>query len=65
MTLKDFLKWSTKLPKDFWDYEIVASKMLDIDEEYTARLDMPVVSLSVDESNKEIVIEVLKDKTTQ
>ena len=63
MKLKDLIKWaaSTK-DSNIFEYHIVSSKFGQLNESEDYRLDMPIISLSLDRDNKEIVLEVLNDK---
>lgn len=62
MKLHEFLQWVAKLPKEALQYEIVSSKFGQLTEDKNYRLDMPIISLSIDEKNNEVILEVKNDK---
>ncbi len=60
--LKEVKEWIDTLPKEFLEFNVVNAEEGKLTEngEYTYRMDKPVISLNVDEENKEILI--LNDK---
>lgn len=57
MKLKELLEWINGLPPEFLEFTVVNAEQGDLTEDgLTYRLDKPVVSLNVDEENKEILL---------
>lgn len=57
MKLKEFKNWINSLPEDFLDYVVEVVKAEgDLDDGYSYRLDAPIIGLSVNESDKHILI---------
>ena len=58
MKLRELKKWVNQLPDEFEDFDVCNAENGELTEdgEYTYRLDKPVVSLDVDEDQKEILI---------
>ena len=58
MKLGDLKNWVNQLPEEYLDYDVCNAENGELtdDGEYTYRLDKPVVSLDVDEENKEVLI---------
>lgn len=63
MKLKDLKEWLSSLPQEFDEYEVVNGDVGELDEQYTYRIDKPVMTVTVDEETKEVVF--LHDKETQ
>jgi hypothetical protein len=62
MTLLEFKNWINSLPEAFNEFTIVNGEFGVLtyndagEEEYTYRIDKPVIGMTVDEETKEIVI---------
>lgn len=56
MTLKEVKEWINKLPEDYLDYVVVNGQYGKIDNEYSYRVDKPIIVLSVDTETKEILL---------
>jgi len=58
MKLKELKDWVNQLPEEFLEFDVCNAEKGELtdDGEYTYRLDKPVVSLDVDEDNKEVLI---------
>ena len=55
MKLKDIKEWVNSLPKEFLEFAVCSSEEGELTEDTSYRLDKPVISLAVDEENKEIL----------
>ena len=55
MKLSELKQWINSLPDEFLDFNVVNSQE-GIMEEFTYRLDTPVIAVDVDESDSEILI---------
>ena len=55
MKLRDIKEWIESLPIDFLEYDVVNGEVGDLDGELSYRLDKPIIALTVDEQNCEIV----------
>jgi hypothetical protein len=53
-TLREVKEWLEALPEEFLDFEVVNGEEGKIDDQYTYRIDKPIVCLMVDEETKEI-----------
>ena len=56
MKLKELKNWIESLPEEFLEFEVMNAEEFVLDGEYWCRVDKPVISLSVDENSKEILI---------
>lgn len=57
MKLIELLNWIQSLPPEFLEFIVVNAEQGDLTEDgLTYRLDKPVMSLNVDEENKEILL---------
>jgi hypothetical protein len=65
MTLKEIKVWIELLPPEILEYSACASEYGDLTENTTYRLDMPFISINVDEDNKEVLFEVRKNKKSE
>ena len=63
MKLKDLKEWLSSLPHEFDEYEVVNGEVGELDEQYTYRIDKPVMAATVDEETKEVVF--FHDKETK
>ena len=65
-TLEELKEWINSLPDEFLKYDVVNSTLIDLDEDFNARLDKPVSGLSVDEDSKEVLIitDVIEESET-
>jgi hypothetical protein len=55
MILKGFLEWVKTLPEEFLEFTMVNAERLDKDDdEIFIRYDKPIMTITVDEENKEI-----------
>ena len=56
MTLEEIKNWIESLPAEFLKFEVVNSEEGELKgTDNTYRLDKPIIALSVDEENKEIL----------
>jgi hypothetical protein len=69
MKLKEIKEWVNSLPEEFIDYNVVCSEngILDLDKNYSYRLDKSFIQLDVDEENKEILffVENMENKNNE
>jgi hypothetical protein len=56
MILKEIKEWMNSLPEDVLEYTVVIGEEGKIDDQYWYRVDKPIVTLLVDNENKEVVI---------
>lgn len=56
MQLKDLKEWINSLPEEFLEFDVVNGEMGVLDDDYYYRVDKPVVTLTIDEDSKEVVI---------
>jgi hypothetical protein len=56
MNLLELKNWVNSLPEEFNNFSVVNGEMIELPDDYIARLDKPVTTLSVDVDNKEICI---------
>ena len=57
MLLKEFKKWINSLPEDFSDYVVEVVKAEgDLDDDFSYRLDAPIIALSVNENDEHVLI---------
>lgn len=54
--LKELRDWIDTLPEEFLEFDLVNAEKGKLDEEHHYRLDKPVVEITIDEENKEVVI---------
>ena len=63
MKLTELKDWINSLPQELQEnLDVVVAREGKIDEEYSYRLDAPIIELSVDESSKEALIYIKNDR---
>jgi hypothetical protein len=63
MKLTELKAWIESLPQELQEnLDVVVAREGKIDEEYTYRLDAPIIELSVDENSKEALIYIKNDR---
>lgn len=55
MTLKELKDWVNKLPEEFMEFTVVNGEEGKLDDQYWYRLDKPIVTMLVNEEDKEVV----------
>lgn len=53
--MKPLIDRINNLPPEFLEFEVCNGELGKLDEEYTYRIDKPIISLTVDEETKEIL----------
>lgn len=56
LILRELKHWVNQLPEKFLDYPVVNGEEGKVDEQYTYRVDKPIIGLDVDEDTKEVLI---------
>lgn len=62
MNLKEFKEWINSLPEDFSDYVVEVVKAEgQLDEEFSYRVDAPIIGLSVNQNDQHVLIFIEED----
>jgi hypothetical protein len=55
MKLKELKEWIAQLPIEFDEFELVNGERGKWNEEYSYRVDKPIVTFDLDEENQEVI----------
>ena len=56
ITIKELKEFLDKLPEEFDEFEMVNGEEGVVDEEYSYRIDKPIVAMFIDEETEEFVL---------